>query len=60
MPVAGRSYTVVSAGGNGGQLMLVVPQLDLAMMLTAGNYGQYPVWGKFLSEFASAAIQSCL
>ncbi len=60
VPVAGRSYTVVSAGGNGGQLMLVVPQLDLAMMLTAGNYGQYPVWGKFLSEFASAAIQSCL
>ena len=60
VPVAGRSYTVVSAGGNGGQLMLVVPQLDLAMMLTAGNYGQYPVWGKFLNEFASAAIRSCL
>jgi CubicO group peptidase (beta-lactamase class C family) len=58
--VAGRSYRVVSAGGNGGQLMLVVPELDLAMMLTAGNYGQYQVWGKFLREFASAAIQSCL
>lgn len=27
VPVAGRAYTVVSAGGNGGQLMLVVPQL---------------------------------
>ena len=58
--VAGRSYRVVSAGGNGGQLMLIVPQLDLAMMLTAGNYGQYRVWGKFLKQFASAAIQSCL
>ncbi len=58
--VAGRPYTVVSAGGNGGQLMLVVPQLGLAMMLTAGNYGQYPVWGKFLNAFASAAISSCL
>lgn len=60
VPVVGRSYTVVSAGGNGGQLMLVVPQLDLAMMLAAGNYGQYSVWGTFLSEFASAVIQSCI
>jgi CubicO group peptidase (beta-lactamase class C family) len=58
--VSGRPYTVVSAGGNGGQLMLVVPQLRLAMMVTAGNYGQYPVWGKFLNEFARAAISSCL
>jgi CubicO group peptidase (beta-lactamase class C family) len=58
--VASRSYTVVGAGGNGGQLMLAVPQLDLAMMLTAGNYGQYAVWGKFLREFATAAIESCL
>jgi CubicO group peptidase (beta-lactamase class C family) len=60
VPVAGSSYTVVSAGGNGGQLMLVVPQFDLAMMLTAGNYGQYPVWKDFLGELATAAIQSCL
>lgn len=30
------------------------------MMLTAGNYGHYSVWGKFLNAFATAGIQSCL
>lgn len=58
--VNGRSYDIVSAGGNGGQLLIVVPQLDLAIMVTAGNYGQYSVWRTFEPDIASAAIQACL
>lgn len=57
--VDGRSYEVVNAGGNGGQLLLVVPALDLAVMVTAGNYNQFPVWRRFLPEFVTAAVRSC-
>jgi CubicO group peptidase (beta-lactamase class C family) len=35
-----RSYHAYLANGNGGQLLVVIPQLDLACMFTAGNYGQ--------------------
>lgn len=59
LAVDGKSYDVVNAGGNGGQLMIVVPKLDLAIMITAGNYNQYPVWRTFLPQVTSAAIRSC-
>ncbi len=57
--VGGRAYRVVNAGGNGGQLMMVVPQLDVAVMVTAGNYNQYRVWRKFLPEVIRAVVRSC-
>lgn len=60
LAVGGHSYEVVNAGGNGGQLMIVVPALDLAIMVTAGNYQQFPVWRTFLPAITSAAIRSCL
>jgi CubicO group peptidase (beta-lactamase class C family) len=46
----GRTYHAINAGGNGGQLLTVVPELDLAIMITAGNYGQYPVWSQFIER----------
>jgi CubicO group peptidase (beta-lactamase class C family) len=58
LTIDGRPYGVINAGGNGGQLMAVVPQLDMAVMITAGNYGQYPVWSGFLREVVGAAIRS--
>lgn len=58
LKVRGKSYDVVSAGGNGGQIMAVIPQLDMALMITAGNYGQFPVWRTFLPRVATAAIES--
>jgi CubicO group peptidase (beta-lactamase class C family) len=57
--VDGRAYRVINAGGNGGQLMMVVPALDLAVMVTAGNYNQFPVWRKFLPQIVTAAVRSC-
>ncbi|HEV3194684.1 MAG TPA: serine hydrolase [Candidatus Cybelea sp.] len=57
--VDGKGYDVVSAGGNGGQLMLAIPALDVAVMVTAGNYNQYPVWRSFLSDVATAVVRSC-
>ncbi|MEL6868431.1 MAG: serine hydrolase [Pseudomonadota bacterium] len=34
----GRKITTYSASGNGGQILLVAPELDLAIMMNAGNY----------------------
>jgi CubicO group peptidase (beta-lactamase class C family) len=48
--VDGRSIKAVEAGGNGGQLLFIFPQLDMVAEITAANYGQYPVWQKFITD----------
>lgn len=58
LTVAGKSYAIINAGGNGGQIMAVVPALDMTMMITAGNYNQYPVWNAFLPQVVGAAIRA--
>jgi CubicO group peptidase (beta-lactamase class C family) len=57
--VDGRYYDVVNAGGNGGQLMMVIPSLDVAMMLTAGNYNQFSVWRNFAPQVVAMAVRAC-
>ena len=42
--VDGHDYRGYAAEGNGGQFVIVVPELDLVVAITAGNYGQFPVW----------------
>lgn len=48
--VGGHDYSEYMAQGNGGQLVMVVPELDLAAVVTAGNYGNFPTWRKFFEE----------
>ena len=48
--VGGKSYKEYMAQGNGGQLVVAVPDLDLAVVITAGNYGNFPTWRKFFEE----------
>lgn len=38
------AYDEYEASGNGGQFLVVVPDLDLAVVVTAGNYNEYAVW----------------
>jgi len=43
----GKTYVAQEAGGNGGQMLFVIPDLDLVAMITAGNYGDYRTWSAF-------------
>jgi len=42
--VGSRSYRTYRAAGNGGQLVIVVPDLDLVVAFMGANYNQGPVW----------------
>jgi CubicO group peptidase (beta-lactamase class C family) len=50
LQVAGHTYSEYMAQGNGGQLVMVVPDLDLAVLINAGNYSNFPVWRKYFEE----------
>jgi CubicO group peptidase (beta-lactamase class C family) len=47
LKINGRDYQEYEANGNGGQFLIVVPELELAVVFTAGNYMQYPIWRRF-------------
>ncbi len=50
MRVGEHSYRTYGAGGNGGQTVTVIPELDLLVMFTAGNYGDGRTWSKIVPE----------
>jgi CubicO group peptidase (beta-lactamase class C family) len=47
----GRSYSAFGAAGNGGQLLIVIPDCDLVVMIMAANYGDYRTWRVFRDEW---------
>ena len=48
--VGEKSYKAFSAEGNGGQLVIAIPELDLVVMFNAGNYSDFPTWSKIRDE----------
>lgn len=38
------------AQGNGGQLVIVLPQLDLVVMIDAANYNNFPTWRAYYEQ----------
>jgi CubicO group peptidase (beta-lactamase class C family) len=52
----GRTYRGYLAAGNGGQFLIVVPELELTVVFTAGNYRQFWIWGRFTSEIVPKEI----
>lgn len=52
----GRRYDGYSASGNGGQLLIVFPQLDMTVVFTGGNYGQGGIWGRRAQQIVGDII----
>lgn len=54
----GKQLRAINAGGNGGQLLFVFPDLDVAIMITAANYNQYPVWKQFQTQLVPSVLDA--
>jgi CubicO group peptidase (beta-lactamase class C family) len=52
----GRTYREYEASGNGGQLVIVVPEAELAVGFTGGNYLQGGIWGRWKDEIVAREI----
>jgi CubicO group peptidase (beta-lactamase class C family) len=52
----GQAVQEYEASGNGGQLLIVLPDYDLAVVFTAANYQRYRVWREFRNDLVAHVI----
>jgi CubicO group peptidase (beta-lactamase class C family) len=50
------TYPSYAATGNGGQVVLVIPEVELAVVFTGGNFGQGGIWGRWGGEIVGGQI----
>ena len=51
-----KSFPSYAATGNGGQILLVVPELELAVVFTGGNYRQGGIWLRWVDDIVGGDI----
>ncbi len=56
LTVGGRTVAGYAATGNGGQVLLVIPEYELAVVFTGGNYRQGGVWGRWGQQIVGDRI----
>ena len=54
--VGGRSVAAYAASGNGGQVLLVIPEYEMTVVFTGGNYGQGNVWTRWGQQIVGDRI----
>ena len=57
--VAGTTLRAFEAQGNGGQYLIVVPERQLVIEITAANYGDYRTWQTFHDSIAQPIVAAC-
>jgi CubicO group peptidase (beta-lactamase class C family) len=56
LKTAGRTYRSFSAGGNGGQIVIVIPELDMVVGFNGGSYGEFAKWYRWSLELVPQYI----
>jgi CubicO group peptidase (beta-lactamase class C family) len=51
-----RVFRDYNAGGNGGQLVIVIPELDLVVGINGGSYGEFDKWYRWEFELVPQYI----
>lgn len=51
-----RTYRSYQATGNGGQILLVVPELELSAVFTGGNYRMGGIWSRWPDQIIGGQI----
>jgi CubicO group peptidase (beta-lactamase class C family) len=56
LTVGGRTLTEYVAGGNGGQVVLFLPALDMVIGFTGSAYGDFRAWGPWSVQLVPQSI----